>query len=154
MKTYDVTLSVVYNGHTKVSANSQAEAICKASEFAKRYDKRSIPIGVMPPTVENISCNRLMVESVEEIPEWTTDKEFKVFDKVYKGGGFFRLEKPLTVTVTEDDVKRKIKLMCLVIVSDCGDYIKGITDTYEMWDLLDYLNEKDLCRVYEAVCCD
>lgn len=154
MKNYDVTLSVVYNGHTRIAANNKEEAIRKAEEFAGHYDIKDIPIDVMPPTIVNVSSGGLRVVSVDEIPEWTTDKEFKVFDKVYKGGGFIRLEKPLTVTVTEDDVKRKIKLMCLVIVSDCGDYIKGITDTYEMWDLLDYLNEKDLCRVYEAVCCD
>ena len=151
MKNYDVTLSVVYNGHTRIRANSQEDAVRKAEEFAGHYTIKSIPIDVMPPTVLNVSTGGLRVVSVVEILEWTSAKEDKLFEAVYKGGGFVKLGKPLTVTVTEDDVKQQITLQSLVIIHDNGNNLKGITDDHEMWDLLDYLNDQDLCRVYDAV---
>lgn len=153
MKIYDVSLSVVYNGHMTVKADTSEEAQLKAEESLNYETLKDFPDQVTLPNGGLLSFGDAEVMAVDEIPEWTSAKEDKLFEAVYKGGGFVRLENPLFVTVTEDDVKRRIKLMCLVIVDDNGHYLKGITDNYEMWDLLDYLNDQDLCRVYEAVCC-
>ena len=152
MKTYDVTLTVVYNGHMEIEAANPQRALDRAQEELNAYNLDGFPDEVTMANGGHLTFGEATADYAEEIVEFDPVMENDLINRLCNDGGFVRLKEPLEVTVTEDDVEQVISLRGIVMADEgCGSNPKGITEDFVMWDLFDYLNDRDLVKVYDAV---